>query len=122
MGAQSSIPAITGFVLSCPELHSSDKLVKSVNSQLVFLQPLGNLNPLGHNENYWFTSNCVTLITLITSVFKSFRQSEKTLLRVKRLVEQKCRQMCKSDLSIILLMCQTALAIWIRFYTPLFFL
>jgi len=54
----SSIPALTArwIVLGSPRFNSS---VMLVNTQ-VCRWTVGFLNSLGHNENYWFTSNCVT--------------------------------------------------------------
>ena len=50
---------LAGFVLGSPEFNSS---VTLVNSQLHCLRTVGILKLVGHNENYWFTSNYVTPI------------------------------------------------------------
>ena len=69
-----------------------------------------------HVSNKGITKFHVACIRILNGI--QFTQS--ALIRVKGRVEQNCRQMCKSDLSVILLMCQTSVAIWVRFYTPLF--
>ena len=50
--AQSPIPALTA---SC--IQSQKSRAQLVNSRLVRVWLVGNLELVGHNENYWFTSN-----------------------------------------------------------------
>ena len=73
---------LTGFALGTPEFNSS---VTLVNSKLVCLFLLAILTLVGHNENYRFTNNCVTLTYKISKIARALWLAERRVcMRVRK--------------------------------------
>ena len=73
---------IPGVALGTPEFNSS---VTPVNSKLVSLFLLVILTLVGHNENYWFTNNCVTPIYKTSEIVQALWLAERRVcMRVRK--------------------------------------
>ena len=69
---------LAGFALGTPEFTL-------VNTKLVCLSLLAILTLVGHNENYWFTYNCVTPVYKISKIVRALSLAERRVcMRVRK--------------------------------------
>ena len=80
--APSSLPRLLDLLSVVPILTPR---VTLVNRKPVYLFLLAILTPVGHNENYWFTNNCVTPIYKISKIASALWLAERCVcMRVRK--------------------------------------